>query len=186
MHIYKKKESYYYIYIGYTISIITFILSLLLLIVALVNKTSINNSLKINNDHSSIMNQISWVEIESIPEMIASILLFILVLSFKCDNDIKSVYTNPYGIQYNNIYYSHINIDYTYSLTKIIKYIIGCVLFMYNFFHLIWIIIGCIIFTEKKHSYLPDSFNYLVYLQLGYGLCLTIYGAVNLFYVFLL
>ncbi len=185
MHIYKKKESYYYICIGYVISIITFILSFSLLIVTLVNKDDINNSLKINNASSIIMNQISWAEVESISATIASILLFILALTLKCDNDIKSLYSNPYDISYDYLEYNSIDNNNSYSLAKIMKYIIGCFLLMYNFFHLIWIIIGYVIFIDKKYSYLPHSFNYLVYLHLSYGLCLTIYGILNFIHIIL-
>lgn len=163
MHSYKKKPNYYNV--GIIISIFTFIFSCLLLLFTLINKNKIQEKMNSRNFRSTIINQIAWIEVETISEIFASIILFFLIISFKYDNNIKNFYVNYYykinELEYNSFYKSYI-----------LKYILGSFLLLYNIFNIIWIIIGIIIFINDN-NYIFGNITYLIYFQLLYGFFLS-------------
>lgn len=162
MHNYHIKETKNVIYIGYVISILTFILSIILLSISIINKNNINCFNKLNRP---IIGIISWIEIETISGIIASILLFLFSISFRSNKEVKRLYSEQYDM--------HHYTSYNYYITQseniiIIKYIIGSFLVLYQIFNISWIFIGSLMFLDKCFPISPKSLNNMIHTYLIY------------------
>lgn len=163
MHSYYLVEKKKYMYIGLIISELSFCLSGLLLLNTIENKNDIKCSYKLNKP---IINIVAWIEVESISTLIASFLLFLFSLSFKCDKEIKNLYTKSNDL---SVYNPYNNIENSLSNINIIKYILGSILCLYKIFNIIWITIGSIMFWHDCFPITPKYINNIILIELIYG-----------------